>query len=172
MGVSFYYIVTRALDLITVILPPALPATLSVGLSSAIERLKTEKIFCVAPSKYILLLSYRFFNFRINVGSKVDRVCFDKTGTLTEDGLKIGGVIIFDLNDTPRNVLSAKDLSSLKPALFQLMATCHNLRLFADRLVGDPLDVEMFSFTGLAISNGPSKTQIDVPVFINDVEKV
>lgn len=106
------------------------------------------------------------------MGSKVDRVCFDKTGTLTEDGLKIGGVIIFDFNDAPRNVLSAKDLSSLKPSLFQLMAICHNLRLFADRLVGDPLDVEMFSFTGLSISNGPSKTQIDVPVFVDDVEKV
>lgn len=83
-GMSTYYIVTRALDLITVVLPPALPATLSIGTMFALQRLKTRhQIHCISPSK-------------INVASKIDVVCFDKTGTLTEDGLSLHCVLDAD----------------------------------------------------------------------------
>lgn len=109
---------------------------------------------------------------RIIVGSKIDRVCFDKTGTLTEDGLKISGVIAFDpANNIPYTITSGKDLCKLTPELFQLMATCHSLRHFAGRLVGDPLDVEMFTFTDLALPNHYNG-QVDIPVFSSNLRKV
>ena len=59
--------------------PPALPAAMTVGTYYAQSRLKKLKIFCISPQ-------------RINVCGKMKLVCFDKTGTLTEDGLDLHGL--------------------------------------------------------------------------------
>jgi cation-transporting ATPase 13A3/4/5 len=72
-------IVIRALDLITIVIPPALPAAMSIGTSFAIGRLKKENIYCISPP-------------RVNVCGKLDMLVFDKTGTLTEEGLDVLGV--------------------------------------------------------------------------------
>lgn len=85
----------RALDLITIVVPPALPATLTIGTNFALSRLKKKQIFCISPQ-------------RVNVGGKLDVVCFDKTGTLTEDGLDVLGVRVVDKhNNTYDLVISA-----------------------------------------------------------------
>ena len=67
-------IVDRSLDLLTITVPPALPAAMTVGTVFAINRLKKKKIYCISPP-------------RINVSGRVNLMVFDKTGTLTEDGL-------------------------------------------------------------------------------------
>lgn len=71
-------IVDRSLDLITITVPPALPAAMTVGTAFAIARLKKRKIFCISPP-------------RVNVSGRVNLMVFDKTGTLTEDGLQVYG---------------------------------------------------------------------------------
>ena len=38
----------------------------------------------------------------------------------------------------------------LHKAVLYTMATCHSLRVVDDQLLGDPLDVKMFEFTGWA----------------------
>ncbi|XP_040613462.1 polyamine-transporting ATPase 13A2 isoform X4 [Mesocricetus auratus] len=58
-------IVIRALDLVTVVVPPALPAAMTVCTLYAQSRLRTQGIFCIHP-------------LRINVGGKLRLVCFDK----------------------------------------------------------------------------------------------
>jgi len=58
-------IIIRALDLVTVIVPPALPAAMTVGTIYAQNRLKKRGIFCISPP-------------RINLCGKVRLVCFDK----------------------------------------------------------------------------------------------
>jgi P-type E1-E2 ATPase len=73
-----HFIIVRALDLITIIVPPALPATLTIGTSFALSRLRKREIFCISPN-------------RVNVAGTVDIMCFDKTGTLTEEGLDVLG---------------------------------------------------------------------------------
>jgi len=78
-GVPFSVMIIRALDLITVVVPPALPATMSIGTSFAISKLKKLNIFCISPNHVI-------------VGGKLNLLCFDKTGTLTENGLCVLGV--------------------------------------------------------------------------------
>jgi len=78
-GVPFSIIIIRALDLITVVVPPALPATMSIGTNFAISNLKKLNIFCISPNHVI-------------VGGKLNLICFDKTGTLTENGLCVHGV--------------------------------------------------------------------------------
>jgi cation-transporting ATPase 13A3/4/5 len=79
LGMEWGLILIRAFDLITIVVPPALPATLTIGTNFALSRLKKKNIFCISPQ-------------RVNIGGKLDVVCFDKTGTLTEDGLDVLGV--------------------------------------------------------------------------------
>ena len=41
----------RSLDVITILVPPALPAALTVGTVYAIARLKKQKISCISPQR-------------------------------------------------------------------------------------------------------------------------
>ncbi|KAJ1720971.1 hypothetical protein LPJ53_004447 [Coemansia erecta] len=87
LGLDAHIIVVRALDLITVVVPPALPATMSIGVSFALSRLRKRQIYCISPT-------------RINVCGKINVMCFDKTGTLTEEGLDVLGVRPTDSEST------------------------------------------------------------------------
>lgn len=58
-------------DLITITVPPGLPASMSVGIVYSLNKLQKKNIFCISPDKIIL-------------GGRVEHICFDKTGTLTE----------------------------------------------------------------------------------------
>ncbi|KAF8622733.1 hypothetical protein AX15_006823 [Amanita polypyramis BW_CC] len=145
MGVKWHTIVIRALDLITVVVPPALPATLSIGTSFAISRLRKSGIFCIAPS-------------RVNISGTINVCCFDKTGTLTEDGLDILGIralernvqrfgeLIEDVYDLP--------LGKDKASFLHALATCHSLKSVDGTIIGDPLDVKMFEFTKWTLEEG------------------
>lgn len=141
LGASAYYIISRALDLITVVVPPALPATMSVGTVFSLNRLKKKLIHCICPSK-------------INVASKVEVFCFDKTGTLTEDGLDLFGAVVALTGPEsillPNHQLRSCSLidSSRLSSLNQCMALCHSLQKIEGILVGDPLDVKMFESSG------------------------
>ncbi|KAI4278886.1 MAG: hypothetical protein LQ337_000696 [Flavoplaca oasis] len=169
---AWHLIIVRALDLITIVVPPALPATLTIGTNFALSRLKIKKIFCISPQ-------------RLNVGGKIDVVCFDKTGTLTEDGLDVLGVRIVqrptmryycgsliagkaeqsvrfsELLSTSSALLPGAayerdptvDYGAHKAALYA-MASCHSLRNVDGDLVGDPLDLKMFEFTNWTFTEG------------------
>ncbi len=156
LKLEWHLIIIRALDLITIVVPPALPATLTIGTSFAITRLKSKQIFCISPQ-------------RVNVGGKLDLMCFDKTGTLTEEGLDILGVRVVTRADTrftdlvtnPDDLLSdqntgteSKDHIDTRNAALYTMATCHSLRIVDDEPVGDPLDLKMFEFTGWSYEEG------------------
>ena len=153
IGLDKRTMVLRAFDIITIVVPPALPATLTIGTSFALSRFKHKGIFCIAPT-------------RVNVAGKIDVMCFDKTGTLTEDELDVLGVHIAepkpgnkvafgDLIKDIHNVFtkfSLKDCSSSidsksRDFLISLL-TCHSLRHVDGELLGDPLDFKMFQFTG------------------------
>jgi cation-transporting ATPase 13A2 len=156
LKLAWHLIIVRALDLITIVVPPALPATLTIGTNFALSRLKKKEIYCISPQ-------------RVNVGGKLDIICFDKTGTLTEDGLDVLGVRVVQ---KPLNRFSdiLPDALSLLPgaayerdptveydhhkAVLYTMATCHSLRVVDDEFVGDPLDLKMFDFTGWSFEEG------------------
>ncbi|KFZ06971.1 hypothetical protein V501_06875 [Pseudogymnoascus sp. VKM F-4519 (FW-2642)] len=156
LGLAWHLIIVRALDLITIVVPPALPATLTIGTNFALSRLRKKQIFCISPQ-------------RVNVGGKIDLMCFDKTGTLTEEGLDVLGVRVVEgpanrfsdiLLDAPSLVPGASyerdptvDYDTHKATLFT-MATCHSLRSVEAGLVGDPLDLKMFEFTGWSFEEG------------------
>jgi cation-transporting ATPase 13A2 len=163
LQIDFETILLKALDLITVVVPPALPATMSIGTSFAIGRLRKRDIFCISPN-------------RVNIGGKVDIVAFDKTGTLTEDGLDILGVQAVDrttnsfaaLEDDVDNVPIVGPADAKTPLMHGL-ATCHALKLVDGEAIGDPLDLRMFEFTrwtleeGLQGTSRPSETASPKP---------
>ena len=45
------YIIVSCLELITTCIPPALPAVLAVGIVFALDRLKAQHIYCIAPPR-------------------------------------------------------------------------------------------------------------------------
>jgi cation-transporting ATPase 13A3/4/5 len=55
----------KALDLITIVIPPALPAAMTVGKMYAQNRLQACKIYCINSRV-------------INVAGSINCVCFDK----------------------------------------------------------------------------------------------
>lgn len=159
LGLAWHLIIVRALDLITIVVPPALPATLTIGTNFALSRLKQKMIFCISPQ-------------RVNVGGKLDVVCFDKTGTLTEDGLDVLGVRVVNRRSNRFSDILT-DASALLPgatyerdptvdynankAILYTMSTCHSLRIVDDEFVGDPLDLKMFQFTDWQYEEGSER---------------
>ncbi len=70
-GARAGYIALKYLDLITIAVPPALPACLTVATAIAISRLAKHDIFVSHPDA-------------VAMAGHLDVVCFDKTGTLTQ----------------------------------------------------------------------------------------
>lgn len=131
--VSVGQIIIRALDLVTVIVPPALPAAMTVGTIYAQHRLKEQGIFCISPP-------------RINLGGKIRLVCFDKTGTLTHEGLDVWGVVPLEGQRFLPMVHEPRRLPA--GALLHALAACHAVTLLRGQLVGDPMDIKMLESTG------------------------
>ncbi|XP_047486397.1 polyamine-transporting ATPase 13A3-like isoform X3 [Penaeus chinensis] len=125
--------VVRTLDIVTIVVPPALPAAMTVGTYYAQSRLKKRGIFCISPP-------------RINVSGKLKLVCFDKTGTLTEDGLEVWGVVEAKGEHLSTPVMDVSTLDHTSQ-LVACLATCHSLTYVHGELTGDPLDVKMFEAT-------------------------
>lgn len=46
-GTTLFNLILRSLDLITITVPPALPAAMTCGVVFAIQRLRSQKIFCI-----------------------------------------------------------------------------------------------------------------------------
>lgn len=141
-------IVIRALDLVTIVVPPALPATMSIGTSFAIARLRKIGIYCISPN-------------RVNIGGKVNIVCFDKTGTLTEEGLDVLGVrsVVRSSNKFTELHTAADDVpifgvADAQTPLLHALATCHALKIVDGEVIGDPLDMRMFEFTNWTLEEG------------------
>ncbi|OMH83716.1 putative cation-transporting ATPase [Zancudomyces culisetae] len=172
LGLSIKVIITKALDLITIVVPPALPATMSIGTSISLRRLKKKMIYCISPP-------------RINVCGRLDIIAFDKTGTLTEEGLDVLGVQVslskdcsLDQNTDEPGVSDAR----LKPLVQEVgnlnytkgmageemvvdermllnselkliygLATCHSIKIVRGNMIGDPLDIKMFCSTGWSL---------------------
>lgn len=148
--------VKRNLDLIAVMIPPALPTAMFIGTYTALTRLKAKGIFCISSP-------------RVNMAGKVSVFCFDKTGTLTEDGLSVYGYRTTSLTtETQSNFgrfhASIKNFQlpamytskkvyeehedQTKTLLVECLASCHSLTKVDGEIIGDPLDAEMFKSCG------------------------
>ncbi|CAG9316229.1 unnamed protein product [Blepharisma stoltei] len=125
-GESLVDTLMSCFDLVTTIVPPALPLAMSVGMAFAVVRLKEKKIMCISPPS-------------VNAAGRVSIICFDKTGTLTEDSMTLKGVW------EPSNQEIHEDLTTCPYELQESMASCHSLIILDDHLVGDPQEVAIFN---------------------------
>ncbi|CAK80951.1 unnamed protein product (macronuclear) [Paramecium tetraurelia] len=123
--------IINALELLTIIIPPALPTALAAGVSLALNRLEKQKIQCIKPDK-------------VNVAAKVNICAFDKTGTLTELGLDVVGFRPIKGMGFDKKV----QISECDEISIEGMATCHSLSLIDNEVQGDPIDLNMFLQTG------------------------
>eukprot|EP01107_Rhizomastix_libera_P002909 TRINITY_DN1504_c0_g2_i2.p1 TRINITY_DN1504_c0_g2~~TRINITY_DN1504_c0_g2_i2.p1 ORF type:complete len:1151 (+),score=396.77 TRINITY_DN1504_c0_g2_i2:331-3453(+) len=128
-GSSILFSLIKGLDLITIIVPPALPLALSTAILSSLKTLSQKKIFCTNPSL-------------VAECGKVDVAVFDKTGTLTEEGLNVTG-ICENLTQLSLN----QEVSSLSKETLAVLSNCHSLNVLNNELIGDPLDLVMFKFS-------------------------
>ena len=149
------FTIASALDLVSIAVPPALPAAMMIGVATAVERLRRRAVFCIAPK-------------RVNMAGRITRVCFDKTGTLTFDGLTmegaravqpaagVGAAAAFcdELPEAELSAACARVAHASEPLerLALVMAACQSLRALTashgvETLVGDPLEVVMLQCT-------------------------
>eukprot|EP00026_Physarum_polycephalum_P000939 Phypoly_transcript_00940.p1 GENE.Phypoly_transcript_00940~~Phypoly_transcript_00940.p1 ORF type:complete len:1154 (+),score=157.66 Phypoly_transcript_00940:517-3462(+) len=130
LGTDAGTIVQRACDLITVVVPPALPMAAGVGTAFAVGRLRKNKIFCVSLP-------------RINMAGKINYMCFDKTGTLTEEGLDFMCVVPAFNKSFENEATEVQDGTPLKMGLI----ACHALTHIAGTISGDTLELKIFQST-------------------------
>ena len=163
-------------DLLTQAVPPELPLCLSICLSIAQRRCKSQRIICINKDK-------------INSAGKISVCVFDKTGTLTEDHLNIasflpvsfyqtqnGNIRIKFINEvtdvdklakliyeyfkkkkaSPENQSPKNEISQL---FVECLACCQGATKVNGQLIGDPIDVEMFQSTGWELIEDPNDTE-------------
>ncbi|KAK0400708.1 hypothetical protein QR680_015410 [Steinernema hermaphroditum] len=155
-GSAVKKIIVRSLDIITIVVPPALPAAMSIGILNAQIRLRRKQIFCISPST-------------INTCGAINTVCFDKTGTLTEDGLDFYCMVAVNPPNASKETPSfgeeiedfqADELPS-DGEMVRAVATCHSLTRIGGELCGDPLDLILFRKTGWSLDETVSDQQVD-----------
>lgn len=140
------------IHIITSVIPPEFPITLSIAVTITVVHLSKKKIYCTEP-------------FRIPFAGKLNICAFDKTGTLTSDKMIPHGLFGINLcnndkvscitfeescnakeNDTSdtSNKQEQATLSSSAASLPFLsdlvMGCCNGLSLNGKTLVGDPME--------------------------------
>ncbi len=136
-GTNVGKIVQRGCDMITIVVPPALPLALTVGTMFALIALRRRNIYCISPA-------------RVNLAGKINCFVFDKTGTLTTDGLALSEIRPVSQRETASSAVFAAPVSTqedLPRDLLACIACCHSLTFVSGKLAGDPLEVETFSFS-------------------------
>ena len=160
-------IVYRFFDLFGTAVPASLPACLVIGVSMGVSRLKDKKIMCIQRD-------------RLNRSGEINILVFDKTGTLTEDHLDIKGFVTTKINGNKKfefnkftescenysNTViehfkradkSIKDFNKdLLQYYVECLACCHQLTYVKEKLLGDPIDIQMFESTGWILKENNS----------------
>ncbi|KAG8136361.1 hypothetical protein E2320_009307 [Naja naja] len=133
-------VVKKALDIITIAVPPALPAALTTGIIYTQRRLKKKGIFCISPQ-------------RINVCGQLNLVCFDKVSIFTPEGAT--SFSLMGLGDKCKRVTDCLHPSFQEAHRFSsgppmpwgpasaAMACCHSLMVLDGKVQGDPLDLKI-----------------------------
>ena len=126
----------RFADMIISVIPPALNVYFQFPINFAILRLKQKGVLGLQPQK-------------MRDAGNIRICCFDKTGTLTENGMDVYGFYEKDENEEMKMVLSnqLKIAETSQKLIYKLMATCHNVYLIDNQLMGDILEIKMLEFS-------------------------
>jgi len=114
---SFREALLSALDVLTIVVPPALPAAVTFGIVFALERLLAAQIYCIRPPAVL-------------IASGIEALCFDKTGTLTDLGLDIHEILPVASMPLALETLPGIQVSSDPPGGITTAATEGTIALF------------------------------------------
>lgn len=138
--------VIRALELLTIGVPPFLGLCLIQSNYYAILRIEADKIGCLS-------------HYQLNIAGTIQTLLFDKTGTITENELTLKNFI--ECSDEGQINFSSPHEFSILNNYYQLVILgCHSLYLNKNQtngdfdVEGDMLEVEMFRFTKALITEG------------------
>ena len=123
------------------------------------------------------VVSYKLSKSRIKKAStdyivkagRMNLVCFDKTGTLTEDGMRYKGVILpkkDSFGDISKNIETDSPLDQQR--VTELMACCNSLDVINGKILGDPLELEIFKFTNFTFKSLIEKNEVEDNSYIDD----
>ncbi|KAI4840977.1 cation transporting ATPase [Plasmodium brasilianum] len=130
---NLYGLLLSVSHIITAVISPEFPITLSLGVTISIVYLYNLKIYCTEP-------------FRLPFSGKSNICAFDKTGTLTEDNMIVLGLFGLDNNIEKINDINKSIISRQKVPFFSVavIAGCHSLCTVNNKLLGDPLEKNSF----------------------------
>ena len=156
-----FRVITRDISPMTLAVPAILPVVMIIGIQYSLYKLRQDGIYCITPLK-------------INTAGRVSILVFDKTGTLTIEGLEAVGYKVVnqkDFQDTlkdPDKLVEDneiwKDRSKYQDVMddpnvkfLEWMAWWHSVNNLNDKLIGDPLETEMFDKTNFVIDDNENR---------------
>jgi cation-transporting ATPase 13A1 len=132
--------------IMTSVVPPEFPITLSLAVNLSLVALIKYRIFCTEP-------------FRVPLAGKVSMCCFDKTGTLTSDVMEVDRVeglehpCLKEPNAGANGGAKAGALNGPMPFLtVAVMAACSGLQMVDGEVVGDPMEKAAVQSVGWMLS--------------------
>lgn len=131
---NLYKVLLSVSHVITSVIPPEFPITLSLAVTISVVYLYSLKIYCTEP-------------FRLPFSGKAHICAFDKTGTLTENDMIVLGLFGFDENATTQITEIKEPVVNKQKIPFlavSVIASCHSLCVVEGELLGDPLEKNSF----------------------------
>ncbi|CAC9696051.1 cation transporting ATPase, putative [Plasmodium sp. DRC-Itaito] len=130
---NLYKLLLSVSHIITAVIPPEFPITLSLAVTISIVYLYNMQIYCTEP-------------FRLPFSGKSNICAFDKTGTLTEDNMIVLGLFGLDNNIKEINEIKESIINKQKIPFFSLsvIAGCNSICTVNNKLLGDPLEKNSF----------------------------
>lgn len=140
----------RFVVVITSALPPSLFFAFILSTFTIKRRLKTKHINCLNAEK-------------LKEVGRVGIIAFDKTGTLTEDSIQVCG---FMLKENDKNAFSefSENLTDTLSSKYyretnETMACCNDLHIVNQKVVGDPIDLQMYHQSNFKLNKGEAETK-------------
>ncbi len=147
INASNYEIGIAYLTALTIAVPPGLVACLSIGISLSILRLNRKNIIITDTGK-------------LKAAGTIEYVCFDKTGTLTDQRITCQGLRLYKDKQLQVIRTGLNNRSYVQQVANEIMSTCHSLSVVDGKVVGDPLEVELFSYAGWSLELSDSTNEM------------
>jgi cation-transporting P-type ATPase 13A2 len=171
-NMTWFEIINKGLDLITTTVPPALPACLGIGISYALSRLKKSGIKCINRQRvnvagqvnlicfdktgtltedHLQLYGFRPINFDRSQNKFVFDFFLNDLDSFVNEGYNFQKNYLAHKDELPNSdtIFQRKDdkIKMLRVLFTECLATCHSITRVNGKLIGDPIDLEMFDST-------------------------
>lgn len=171
-NMTWFEIINKGLDLVTTTVPPALPACLGIGISYALSRLKKSGIKCINRQRvnvagqvnlvcfdktgtltedHLQLYGFRPINFDQFRNKFVFENFLNDLENFVSEGYKFQKNFLANNDEIQKsdNNFQRKDqkIQMLRVLFTECLATCHSITRVNGKLIGDPIDLEMFDST-------------------------